>query len=485
VDSPIVLDTSLAPTRQQNGTWFHRQGSPRETQFAELCSGGLVDIVRGPQGDLEFLNYRNGVGTRQRSIADGGITLVPPNVDRSLVEAVRWPSFVDANDAPRLLLNDIKDVLKHYSELADPDYDIVAHFALSTWFSDLSRVAPYLWVVGPYSCGKTTLLRMLSALCRRAVLAADVTLAALYTLCTSLCPTLLLDELELRSTVRDRDLARLLRNGSTRGQKVLRAGKAYDLFGPKAIVSRQEPPDAALTSRALVVTMRPANRDLPPLDEGTLSEIAGRFQARLLAFRLRNYHQERSLELAANGLTPRMQDIARALTIALLGEAELESAVIELLRPRDVEAKLRRGGEPEWVVATALFSRCHEPANFLTVGELTFDVDDVLALQGETYRLAPRKVGYILHSLGIGTERLGNRGRGLRLSQTVLRLIHHTVKALGLTRADILDPLTVEGGYGGYPCALCEEYGLMVDAAGRHLRCVDLPRRRPGHGLFD
>lgn len=252
---PIVLDTPFAPPMLQNGNWFHTQESHREIQFAELCSGGLVDIVRGPQGDLEFLVYRDGVGTHQRFVADGTRILVPPNVDRSLLEAVRWPSFVEANDAPRLLLNEIKDALKGYLELADPDYDLVAHFALSTWFSDLSRVTPYLWIVGPYACGKTTLLRLLSAICRRPVLAADITPAALYSLCTHLRPTLLLDELELSATVLDRDLSRLLRNGSTQGQKVFRTGKAYDLFGPKAIVSRQEPPDAALASRALVVAM--------------------------------------------------------------------------------------------------------------------------------------------------------------------------------------------------------------------------------------
>jgi hypothetical protein len=479
-----VLNSPFAPPGQ-NGNWFHTPASRREVQFAELLSGGLADLVRGPQGDLQFLVYRDGVGTYQRTVADGTRTLVPPNVDRSLLEAVRWPSFVEANDAPCLLLSEIKDLLKHYLELADLDYDIVAHFALSTWFADLSRVAPYLWVVGAYSCGKTTLLRVLSAICRRPALAADITPAALYSLCTSLRPTLLLDELDSSDTVRYRDLLRLLRNGSTQGPKVFRCGKAYDLFGPKVIVSRQESPDAAVASRALVVAMRPSNKNLPPLDEAALIGIAEPLQARLLAFRLRHYRRKRSSELATNSLTPRMRDIERALTIALLGDAELESTVVGLLRPHDVEAKLKRGGEPEWAVATALLASCHPAANHLTVGQLSFEVEDVLAHQGETYRLTPRKIGDILRSLGIATERLGNRGRGLRLSQNVLRLIHQTAKALGITRADILEPETVEGGYAGSPCDLCEEYGLMVDAEGRKLRYPDSLGRRPSHSLFD
>jgi hypothetical protein len=259
----------------------------------------------------------------------------------------------------------------------------------------------------------------LSAICRRSALIADITPAALHSHYTSLRRTPLLDELEVGATLRDRDLSRLLRAGSTQGQKVLRTRKAYDLFGPKVIVSRQEPSDAALASRALVIAMPPSTRELP-LDEPVLDGIADQFQSRFLPFRLRNYKHARPSEVGKSGLTLRMKDMARALTIPLLGEAELESAVIDLLRPHDVEAKRRRNGAAEWAVATALYKCCHPAPNLLTVGQLSSEVDDVLALQGETYHLTPRKIGDILRSLGIETERLGNRGRGLWFSQTVL-----------------------------------------------------------------
>ena len=365
-------------------------------------------------------------------------------------------------------------MLRQYVDLDDRDYDLAAHYSLHSWFGDVGSVAPYLWVIGPSSGGKTTLLRLMSALCRRAVRAADITPAALYSLWGALRPTLLLDELELDSTARSRDLGRLLRSGSTQGQKVLRHGKAYDLFGPKVIVSRQEPPDAALASRALFVAIRPSNRDLPPLDEASLSKIADQLQPRLFAFRLRNYSQAGSSELAANGLSPRMKDIARALAIPLLADAELESGVIEMLRPQDAQAKVKRGGEPEWVVATALYSLCHRAANYWTVKEITGEVNDVLAGYGETYDLVPRKVGDILRSLGFRTEKLGNQGRGLRVTQDLCRSIHGTAKALGLCRADLLDPQAVMGGYGGSRCDLCEELGLVVDDRGNRLRSIPL-----------
>jgi len=457
--------------------------SSRAVQFARLKSGDLVDLVREPSGNLSLIIYRDGKTTVQDCLSDGGTTLVPPKVDRSLAEAVRWPTFVDANDTPRQLLDDMKCALRQYVDLDDRDYDLVAHFSLYSWFGDVGTVAPYLWVIGPYSGGKTTLLRLMSALCRRAVRAADITPAALYSLCEALRPTLLLDEFELDSTARSRDLVRFFRSGSTRGQKVIRPGKAYDLFGPKAIVSRQEPPDAALASRALVVAIRPSNRDLPPLDEASLSEMADQLQPRLFAFRLRNYNRVGSPELAANGLSPRMKDIARALAIPLLGDTELESRVIEMLRAQDAHAKLKRGADPEWVVATALYGCSHRAANYWTVKEIADETYDVLEGYGETYDLAPRKVGDILRSLGFRTEKLGNQGRGLRVTQDLRRSIHATAKALGLCRADILDPQAVMGGYGGPECNLCEEFGLMVDDRGNRLR--SFPLCQPvGSGLF-
>jgi len=169
-----------------------------------------------------------------------------------------------------------------------------------------------------------------------------------------------------------------------------------------------------------------------------------------------------------------MKDIARALAIPLLGDADLESVVIEMLRPQDEQAKVKRGGDPEWVVATALYELCHRAANYWTAMEIAGEADYVLDGYGESYNLAPRKVGYLLGSLGFRTEKLGNQGRGLRVTQDLCRSIHQTAKALGICRADIRDPQAVMGGNGGARCDLCEEFGLMVDDRGNRLRSFRL-----------
>lgn len=478
----VVVREVLAKAQNRRGD--EPLVATREVQFARLSCGGLVDLVRRPSGSLSLIIYRNGTATIRDDFWDGERTLIPPRIDRGLVGSVRWPtSLGNNNDTPRWLLNEVEQVVRQHVDLDDPDYNLVAHFSLYTWFSDVGNVAPYLWLVGPYQGGKTTLLRLLSALCRRAILVADMTPAALYRVCDSVRPTLLLDELDLDGTIRSRETGRLLRSGSSRGGRVLRKDKAYDLFGPKVIVSRQEPSDAALASRALIVAMRPSDRDRPPLDEALLDEIAARLQPRLFAFRLRNYSQVKSPQFTADRLTPRMRDIARALAIPCLGNAELESVVVDTLRPQDAQAKLKRSGEPEWVVATALYTLCHRATNYWTVNEITSEVRDVLGNSGESYQLAPRKVGDILRSLGFATEKLGNQGRGMRVTRDLLRKIHKIAKTLGLCRADILNPQAVFGGYGRKRCELCKEFGLSQDHRGSPLR--DAPAaQRTGTGLY-
>jgi hypothetical protein len=133
------------------------------------------------------------------------------------------------------------------------------------------------------------------------------------------------------------------------------------------------------------------------------------------------------------------------------------------------------------VVATALYELCHRAANYWTVKEITGAAYYVLDGLGETYHLEPRKVGDILRSLGFHTEKLGNQGTGLRVTQDLCRSIHGTAKALGLCRADLLDPQAVMGGYAGRRCNLCEELGLVVDDRGNRLRSFPTsPPKRSG-----
>jgi hypothetical protein len=139
----VVVESPRARGKGQIGQGAFPSAPSRAVQFASLPSGGLVDLVLGPSGSLSLLIFRNGKATVRDYFSDGGTTLVPPTVDRSLAEAVRWPTFVETNETPRQLLDDMKCVLRQHVDLDDRDYDLVAHFSLHSWFGDVGSVAPY------------------------------------------------------------------------------------------------------------------------------------------------------------------------------------------------------------------------------------------------------------------------------------------------------------------------------------------------------
>jgi hypothetical protein len=242
------------------------QSLPHETQFEVLPDGTLIDLVRESSGDLGFVVCRNSACTFQRSFRNGDATLVPPKVHRSFVDALHLPKSLGTSETAEALLREIDDVLCTYLDFNEPDRKLVVYFSLYTWLNDLLHVGPLsvyrgaIWVWQNHTSSIAQCDLPAFNLCRRRLA------GGAYTLITNLRPTLLLDEFELGADTRSRMLQRLLRNGSSMGQRIFRGSRAYDVFGPKAIASRQGAGDAALESRGLVVVSRPPARAPSVLD---------------------------------------------------------------------------------------------------------------------------------------------------------------------------------------------------------------------------
>jgi hypothetical protein len=168
----------------------------------------------------------------------------------------------------------------------------------------------------------------------------------------------------------------------------------------------------------------------------------------------------------------------------VLEDPDLEAQLFADFAAEDAEAKLSRHAEPEWAVATALYRECHATRGTLTVGNLTFGVSEVLLGNDENYQLSPRKVGAVRRSLGLNTEKLGNQGRGFRLTNEFVSRVHKLALDLGINKSHILPYTTVDAGYAGAPCSFCDHFGLLTRSDGTKLRSVasGIPRRR--RGLF-
>ena len=192
----------------------------------------LLEVVKSSSqsGRLLFLIWNAGDVKVEKFFHYGGSQFVPPPVDVSLLRATRLPTGITSCGNAAELLSEITRCIADYVDLAPEYLRLVSHFVLCTWFQDRLSIAPYLWVIGPYSAGKTRLLSLLHAFCRRAVMASDISVAALYSVPSVIMPTLLIDEFETGSRVGDRDRLRLLRSGSARDGHVMRGSKVHDTY---------------------------------------------------------------------------------------------------------------------------------------------------------------------------------------------------------------------------------------------------------------
>jgi hypothetical protein len=207
--------------------------------FRAFSDGTLVDLIRDPN-DLQprLLIWKNGKTAIQHDFRHADCSFAPPDIDSSLMGAMRLPTAISRNATLHDLLQETQKCISTYVDLQPQYMRLVSNFVLYTWLADRLTVAPYLWITGPCSAGKTKLLRLMHCLCRRAVLVSDISPASFYLLPNAITPTLLIDEFEPGKGGRSRELEPYLRCGSTQDGRAMRGGKLYDTFCPKVISSR-------------------------------------------------------------------------------------------------------------------------------------------------------------------------------------------------------------------------------------------------------
>jgi hypothetical protein len=451
-----------------------------------LVPGEFVEIIRDPESPrrMVFLHWENGNAAIFHSIECEGRIFVPPDPISKSFPLLSLPDGLLSCGTPYQLLLEIAATISKFVKLRPDQYGIVAAYVMASWFQDCFEAAPYLWVVGPLGSGKTKLLKLLWALCRRGLIAGDLRSGSVYKLVDTWDPTVIIDELEQGSSAANVELLRQLRAGSTPGVPTFRNGRLFSNYGLKIIASLQPIADAALLSRGLTISLLPTKCDTPPLDEPTLQKVEQEFQRKLCMFRLQNHVAVKNFSNSPNvfdGLSPRIRQIARALAAPFLGDAGMTSELLQSLEGYDYEGSIERSLEPEWLVAEGLMVVCHEgigngrgrisSVSEILVGGLAARVNQGLADQFEDLRLGAKKVGMVLRGLGLPTTRLGRSGRGLTLTPGLKRKIHVVAAQLGIDRRTIAARMALRIDYGGARCVLCEEFGL---AAGLSFTDQDL-----------
>jgi len=184
-----------------------------------------------------------------------------------ILDILPWPDPVDGDHVAEAL----RATIRRYAVLSDAAADAIALWILLSWAVDNFSIAPRLAVTSPTKgCGKTTVLRLLNKLTRRALKSGCITTAALFRAIEQLKPTLILDENE-KYLDAGSDLHAILNEGHCRDATVLRVLgenqelRCFDIFGLVAFARNGRIPDD-LEQRSIVIEMQ---RRLPgePLAE--------------------------------------------------------------------------------------------------------------------------------------------------------------------------------------------------------------------------
>lgn len=137
--------------------------------------------VRDLDAEVAVLGPKSG-NAGDKTLQGSALVLTDPEL---------WPQPVDGSE----LLNEMKAVFNRFLTLADAAVDAVTLWAVHAHALDAFQVSPILAITSPVpECGKTTALRILSALTPRPMPTANLTPAVVFRVVEEIRPTLLVDE---------------------------------------------------------------------------------------------------------------------------------------------------------------------------------------------------------------------------------------------------------------------------------------------------
>lgn len=265
------------------------------THIAETVVRGtesLYAVYDRRTEDVEYLPEFNGC--------------VPMGEGDAMAQLVSWPSEAAPCGTDSELHADLCAYIRKWVDL-EPRYErLSALYVMFSWaYQDFLEV-PYLRIIADLGSGKTRLgLQVLGELCYRAfgTIAAS-SLSPLFRTIHLTGGTLILDEADMDNSDKNAEMVQMLNSGYLRKSGLMMRAemgdggkwgpKAFRVFGPKVIISRETFRDTALESRCLAVKLTETKRDdIPYLIDDSLMEEGLALRNRLLSWRFRTLGKAR------------------------------------------------------------------------------------------------------------------------------------------------------------------------------------------------
>ena len=389
-----------------------------------LANGTIVEVV-SPQfrsTQLSLLARRGKRTWNGPRLQFNDSVYAPAEIPPTIVAGMNLPAFAIPYGSVRSLFDNLVRRFERL-RLTPRDAKVSTYFVIATHFADCLGIAPCAQVAAADACDAVQYLQVLAALCRHPLPLADLN-SGLNRLPRGLYPTLLLGASFFSSAG-----LRSLLASQRRGFGVLEKFGVTDPYCAKAIIVDESTPEALRSMPCVQIYLAP-DRNRPVADDAILQDIALTLQPQLLDYRLRNHAQVRKSTFDAAQFAGGTREIARALGACVVGDSELQAGVISALRAQDEAVRGARWTRLDSLVVEGLLVLCHEKdTTAVYTGDLTGVVNEILLGREEKLKLKPRKVGALLRSLNVISER-DSKGYGFLLLKDVRRKIHELARAL-------------------------------------------------------
>jgi hypothetical protein len=417
----------------------------REIDFAELGDGTLAEVVEDPRDPnrTRLAIFKKGRVRFADQLEYGGEILVP--IPRSVLgfSDVKLPCGVLPYGSITNLVTTVALFIVYGLDISVSYAAVLAAFVLYSWLADRLLPAVYLSIIGLPQSGKSTLLELLSMICRQPLLVGDISEAAVFRTCRQFSPTLIIDEVEWHSSRTGR-LRQLLRAGIGRSSRALRVGDCSSSFGPKVFSSLEPSTDSALNSRCLQIVMAETMgcKLLKPGDL-TMVSLAKHLRQMLLKFRFNFY---RSIDPAllpdTENLRPRSRDLLCSLAAPVRRSRMMVNILSDFMKRHHDPVTRESLGPRQDALLAVLFKLMHlSPAGSVRVKLLAETANALLQRRGEKLALTDKAAGTILSSLGFLSKSRTNQGWILWLDSDTQKRAHQLLQTHGIAR---LEPGTAE-----------------------------------------
>ena len=332
---------------------------------------------------------------------------LPPSYNLVEKDVILFPSLATPYTNEEEMLKEIQTFIHKYLDISEVFEQIATYYVLFTWMFDKFNEVPYLRAIGDFGSGKSRFIQAIGILCYKPVFTGGATTPSpIFRIVNEVHGTLIIDEADFKFSDMTSEIVKILNTGYQRGMPVLRSEgkgtfevKAYDVFCPKIVATRETFSDKALESRFLVEEMGAGKlrADIPrTLDESFYKE-AENIRNKLLMWRLKNYFEpiERRHDLI-EGIHPRLNQIVMPLLSIIKDEAIREHLKTFIVK-YNTDLVADRGLSWESDIVFAVLKLEYElNVHEITVKQITDEVNREIDISDDT--LQARKVGWYLRS---------------------------------------------------------------------------------------